>query len=761
MRKLAIFAGAFSAGIFLAQYLLPPGCLLPAAFACLFLGVGALLLPWEWRRRGVVIGAALALALGYDWLYVRQVQRPMEALADTDREVTMILCNYAIPTSYGAKATVKLNGLSNGKTVYYGGEELLDLRPGQTVTDLVSFQSAARIRDDDVTAFTSKGVFLLAYNRGQPVYGAGTMDSLRWWPVRLGRAIQTQIHTLFDGDTAGFLTAILTGDKSGLSEEAAADLSEAGLYHILAVSGMHCGFLLAIVTMLAGKHRRRLVALCAIPLLAFYALLTGGSPSVLRACVMLSLLVAAPLFRRDSDGPTALTAALLLILLANPFAAASISLQLSFGAMAGILWLTPKLYRLLLNGRRRGRAARFLAASFSATMGALAFTVPLSAYYFKTLVLVSPLSSLLCLWAASAVFILGLAAVLASFILLPLGALIGMAPGVLIRYILFAAHLLAKLPYHAVYFANPYLKYWLAYVYLLFAAAYFLGKKSRRKYALSAVLAVLTLALSIRLGAARYESDLDAIVLDVGQGQSVLLASGGKFALVDCGSANSWYGAGETASQQLQSMGCRRLDYLILTHYDSDHVSGVTGLLARLDADTLLVPEGMDDAGLQSAVLEAAEAHDVSIRFVDTKQDIPFGNAELTVFPPVGEAEDNERGLSILASAGEEDLLITGDMNSATERKLLAAYDLPDIEALVAGHHGSKYSTSEDLLDALRPETACISVGNNRYGHPADETMRRLAEHGCAIYRTDMQGSIHLSLNQGDQHGIREESTQE
>lgn len=747
MRKLAIFAGAFSAGIFLAQYLLPSDWLLPAAVICLCLGFAALLLPWEWRRRGVVVGAALALALGYDWLYVRQVQRPMEALVDTEQAVTMTLCDYPVSASYGAKVTVKLDGLSFGKAVYYGGEELLELRPGQTVADLVSFRSAARVRDDDVTTFTSKGVFLLAYNRGEPACGPGTMDAPRWWPVRLGHAMQVRIQALLDGDAAGFLTAILTGDKSGLSEEASAYLSEAGLYHVLAVSGMHCGFLLAVVTALAGRHRRRLVALCAIPLLVFYALLTGCGPSVLRACVMLSLLVAAPLFRRESDGPTALTAALMLILLANPFAAASISLQLSFGAMAGLLWLTPRLYGLLLNGNKRGRTARVLAASFSATMGALVFTVPLSAYYFRTLVLVAPLSNLLCLWAASGVFILGLAAVLAGFLFLPLGALIGVVPGALIRYILLAARLLAKIPYHAVYFENPYLKYWLAYVYLLFGAAYVLGRKSGRKYALCGALAVLTLALSIRLGAARYASGLDAIVLDVGQGQSVLLASGGAFALVDCGSANSWYGPGETASRQLQSMGCRRLDYLILTHYDSDHVNGVPGLLARLDVDTLLAPEDPDDAGLQAAVLEAAEVHGVSVWFVKTAWEVPLGGAALAVYPPVGETEDNERGLTVLASAGEKDLLITGDMDSATERKLLAAWDLPDIEFLVVGHHGSKYATSHELLDALAPETAVISVGSNSYGHPADETMRRLAEHGCAIYRTDLQGGIHLSLN--------------
>ena len=196
-------------------------------------------------------------------------------------------------------------------------------------------------------------------------------------------------------------------------------------------------------------------------------------------------------------------------------------------------------------------------------------------------------------------------------------------------------------------------------------------------------------------------------------------------------------------------MGCRKLDRLILTHYDSDHINGVRSLLARMAVDTLLVPE-LADNGPGSEILELARAHGVALKAVEDEMNLSAGRTVLTVLPPVGEGEDNERGLSVLASAGEEDILITGDMDGATECRLLEIYDLPDIEVLVAGHHGSKYSTSDDLLDALAPETACISVGSNSYGHPADETLRRLAEHGCAIYRTDMQGSIHLSLNRGD-----------
>ena len=748
MRLLATFAAAFSAGIFAAQYGLPYDWLPLCAAAAFVLSCGRVVLRGKAGRRVFLIGLGLCLAFGYDWLYVRQVQRPMEAAVGTMADLTMTVCDDAIATNYGAKVTVETDAFP-GKLVYYGEESLLELNPGQTVTDTVYLQSASRIRDDDVTNFTSKGVFLLAYQRGEAVYGAGSMESPRWWPNRMGTVMREQISLIASGDTAAFLAAILTGDKSGLSVQASNDLSEAGLYHILAVSGMHCGFLLALVVLLTGCHRRRLTAGVMVLLLVFYALLTGGSPSVVRACIMLGFLLAAPLFRRSSDGPTALSAALMLILLANPFAAASISLQLSFGAMAGILWLTPKLYRMLTGEKRRSRAYRFVTSGFSATMGALVFTVPLSAYYFGTLVLISPLSNLLCLWAASIVFMLGLIAVVLSFLWLPLGIAAAVLPRVLAGYILGVSHLLAEIPYHTVYFVNPYLKYWLAFAYLLFAVAYWMKPKRKRKYAVAAVLSALTLAATVRLGAAAYNHSLDAVVLDVGQGQSIVLSSGEQATLVDCGSANSWYDAGSLAADQLLTMGHRTVEYLILTHYDSDHINGVESLLSRMKVETILVPPGKDEYGLSDTLRETAEVYGVPVCSVDAVQVIPVGVTTLTICPPVTEeaSGDNENGLLLLAAAGEQELLITGDLDSAAERKALEQYDFPDVDVLIAGHHGSKYSTTDDLLDAVKPETACISVGSNSYGHPADETMRRLAEHGCGIYRTDLQGSIHAIFN--------------
>lgn len=750
MRRLAVFAGGFSLGVFLARYLLREDWPLAGALVCLGLGAVSLALPWEWRRRGVAFCAAMALGLGWSWLYARQVQRPAESLAGQTGTVTATLCGYAAESDFGARAAVRLEGVP-GKAVLYGGRELLELEPGQTVTGTVRLQGAARIRDEDITAFTAKGVFLLAYSRDGLTVGEGTRGSPRWYPVRLGHAMGERLQALFPGDAAGFLTAVLTGDRGKVSEGAYIALTEAGLNHILAVSGMHCGFLMALAGFLL--QNRRLQALLAVPLLAFYAALTGGSPSVLRACVMLALPVLAVLVQRESDGPTSLLAALFLILLANPFAAASVGLQLSFAAMAGILWLTPRLYKWLAGEKKRGKAFRFLAVSFSVSMGAMVFTVPLVAYYFGNFVLIAPLSSMLCLWAASGAFWFGMLAVFASFLCPPLGALLALPAWLLTEYILLVAKVLSRLPYHALYTANPYLKYWIAYAYLLFAAAYLFRRAGRRKYALAAVLAALSLALTVRLGEARWRNGLDALVLDVGQGQSVVLSSGGRFALVDCGSGNSWKDPDAAAAWQLQSMGCKRLDWLVLTHYDKDHVSGVTGLLARMKVDALLVPEVEDDAGLQSAVLTAAEENGAAICFIRQEERLDFGGGTLTIFPPLGTSGDNGQGLAVLASAGTGGFLITGDMDSATEAKLLEAYDLPELEAIVAGHHGSKYAASQALLDALAPEAACISVGANPYGHPTDETLLRLARQGCDIYRTDLHGTIHLAWNQEESHG--------
>ena len=192
--------------------------------------------------------------------------------------------------------------------------------------------------------------------------------------------------------------------------------------HLFAVSGLHCAFLLTLLSLLVG-HRRRLLAAVGTAVLIFYMFMVGLTPSVVRACIMQFFLLLAPLLKRDADPITSLAAALGLILLVNPYAAASVSLQLSFGAMLGLILVTPRVYgffraRKQPQARLAAKACTFLTGTLSSTLGAMVFTVPLTAYYFGVFSAVSPLTSLVCIPLASGNFMAGFLTVLAGFCLL-------------------------------------------------------------------------------------------------------------------------------------------------------------------------------------------------------------------------------------------------------------------------------------------------------------------------------------------------------
>ena len=233
-------------------------------------------------------------------------------------------------------------------------------------------------------------------------------------------------------------------------------------------------------------------------------------------------------------------------------------------------------------------------------------------------------------------------------------------------------------------------------------------------------------------------------VLDVGQGLSTAIYAKGASALVDCGGSGV-DDAGDIAADWFQGLGLSRIDVVVLTHYHDDHANGVARLLERMEVGLLILPDVEPDSPLRAQVLAAAEAGGVETLLVSDGARAELGEALLTIYPPLGDGGSNEEGLSILGTAGDFDLLVTGDMNDTVEGRLVKYGALPDIELLVVGHHGSKYASSETLLQAAAPELAVISVGYNTYGHPAAETLERLTLAGCEIYRTDWSGTVTIT----------------
>ena len=257
--------------------------------------------------------------------------------------------------------------------------------------------------------------------------------------------------------------------------------------------------------------------------------------------------------------------------------------------------------------------------------------------------------------------------------------------------------------------------------------------------------AAIGLAASFLFTAWTFQSgELTVAALDVGQGQSVLLRSGHYLTLVDCG-GDGPDNAGDVAADYIQSLGCTSLDLLVVSHYHEDHANGIPQLMKRMDVKSIALPDVEVGDPLRNEILALAKEQSVEIWMVRDDTHVFLGeDQELILYPPMyGGEETNELGLTVLASCGDCDVLLTGDMGSQTETELLEYTPLPDIELLIVGHHGSKYSTGEELLQTLRPETAIISVGeNNSYGHPAKETLERLEQQGTQVYRTDLQGTV-------------------
>ncbi len=750
LRPLLCFALPFVLGVFAGQTVLPGEWQLFTAAAVWPLGLAA---AWLWEeKRAVVLVVSAGLACGLLWLWGYTELRivPAEELVGKELTVELELIEYPEARDYGARCVVRAEGIS-GKLMYYGDAALLELSPGDRLNGTVKCSSALEVGGKESSYYTAQGIFLRLYPQGEMTVSRSDGEFLRYLPQHLRRTLCAAVERTFDEDARGFILALLTGERDSLDEQSITDLEESGLMHLTAVSGLHCGFLIALMSLLVA-NTPVLSAAVGYPVLIIYMLMVGATPSVVRACVMVGFVLAAPLFGRESDTPTSLGAAALVILLANPYAAGSVSFQLSFAAVAGLLVVSPRIYSALSGLRRwKKRRAKKLWAAFSAglsaSIGTLVFTAPISAYYFRSIALISPLSNLLVLPVIQMLFACALLLTVICT-MLPGAAALAFFPELLVDYVLWIAGFAAKVPGHAVSFGSSAMTMWLVLAYAMLGVCWF-SKDGRWKYALAAVLSVISLRAAQMMPIKMVENDaLTVVAVDVGQGAATLLNSGETTALIDCGTHYNLRGSGACVTDAMRLYGWNDLDYVVLTHYHKDHAGGLDELLARVTVKTLLIPRvAEEDSALHDEVVALAARYGVDVCYVDAVTFAPLENAHLTVYPQLTFGEVNEEGLTVLCTAGEFDLLITGDMGMSTERLLIETYDLPDVEVLMVGHHGSRYSTSEEFLSEIMPEVGIISVGENSYGHPTVEAMERMAFYGCELYRTDWQGNILIRVH--------------
>ncbi len=740
MRKLVWFSLGFGLACAIGTYFAPGlwALIIAAGFLLAYGGLSFLRKRhWGFAAAGLVcLGLAVGSCwfCGYDGIYLQPAR-----LADgTTGQITLRATDFPVETNYGVSIDGKtaLGGKTYSCRLYLTDPEEIP-EPGMEITVTAALRLTTDGGHEDPTYHRTDGIFLLAYGRDGATLIPGE-ENFSTRTARFRQSVNDLLQTIFPADTLGFARALLLGDKSGLSYTQRNAMSLTGISHVAAVSGMHLSIAFAFVSLITMK-RRFLSALVGIPAAFLFAAVAGFSPSVCRAAVMLTLSLLARLLGRDYDGPTALAFGGIVLLGLNPTTIASISFQLSVAAVAGIFCFTAPILKLIRQKlpEKKGwaRGVSKLAAMVSVTLGATAFTAPLGAVHFGVISLVAPISNLLTLWAVSLAFYGIMFAALAAWVWLPLGQALAWAVSWLLRYVLGVTTVLSRFPLAAVYPAsNVYVVAWVVFALVLLAAFLLFRYQAKATFILSLVCSLL---LAVILPCLEPLTERFRVtVLDVGQGQSVILQSGGRVFLVDCG-GSAGEGAGETAAQALLTQGITGIDGVILTHYDTDHTSGLEHFLSRIQVEALYLP-------LIPAEPDCIRFGGLAKRLYYVTEDLSltWGDGSLKLFAPLTDTNSNDGSLAILFSVGTYDTLVTGDMATGMEEKLLATHSLPDIELLVAGHHGSKHSTGETLLAAVRPELLAISVGRNSYGHPAQEVLQRAATWGCTVWRTDEAGTL-------------------
>lgn len=734
MRKLAFaalgFAGAMLA---LTGYLWEHGGSFCGLAGAAFVLTALLSLRFQKLRVPAVI--FLGAVLASSWLLVLQrcYYAPFYELDDRTISGEVLLTEKPVSSDYGFQATGSLNwqGKQYPVLVYLkeGSPE-----PGNILKGSFRIRLTLPGGSKEDTYHPGNRVLALVTAKGEIQTLPGKAGSIRFFPGRLAGRMKEILRNCVPEDAAAFAQSLLLGDTSRLDYETKTSLSVSGIRHIVAVSGLHVGVLCAGIWFLTRK-RRCLTVLVGLPVLALFAAMVGFTPSVCRACLMAGLMMVSGAVRREYDGLTELSFAVLVLLFLNPFGVQGVGFQLSVLSVLGILLFGSRLSRRFRQRFPRlsgNRLLRYVLESLSVTLSAMSLSTPAAVFYFGVLSLVSPIANLLCLPLVSVCFYgLGLTCGLGS-LCLPAGVLLGHLTALPIRLILRLARALSRLPLAALYTASRFTVPFLIFLYLLVLVGLLTRRGKLRLYLAFALAGLAVCTVLSSLGPRLDECRLT--VLDVGQGQCLLLQSRGRTLVVDCGGWSE-EGAADAAAEMLLSQNCSRVQALALTHYDRDHSGGVRNLLTRVKPKSLILPGEAGEFAL--------ETPSRPLTFLSEPASMSLGAGTVWFYPYYGANSAYENSMAILFETENCVILITGDWDAAGERALLENVRIPHVDILVVGHHGSKNSASPELLEAAAPRAAVISVGaNNSYGHPSPQTLDRLREAGCAVYRTDQQGTI-------------------
>lgn len=570
-------------------------------------------------------------------------------------------------------------------------------------------------------------------------------------------------------DTAPILKGVFLGDKSDLDDETKQMFSRSGLAHVTAVSGLHVSTVAALVFSLFKilKIRKRIAGLFAAAFIIFFVLLSGAPVSAVRAGIMTIMAIVAEFIYRKSDTYTSMAFAVILIVLAWPFAAFDAGFLLSFGAVFGILVFYSRIERFvfafLCTSKNKviniiNKILRKLLSVLFVSISVQLTTAPLVLYLYQELTFWSLVSNLIIIPLLSFIMISGILLCTVGFIAEPIALSVAGFGYTFLVILKKTTEFFGKLDFGYITFGH--VTPFFVFVYILFLSTLYLLLDKKLKFSASipgsAMLALLII-LGIHTAA---DSTAKVMFINVGQGDSSCISlPRGIDILVDGGGTPAhmdYYDVGlKTVRPYLLKHGVESIEYMVASHGHDDHILGLITLIENMKVDKLLVPCGFGQGDSAKLLLDKAENLNVEVCELKAGDTIALApDAWIEVFYPSKDIADsltvgdeNERSLVMRIIYGENSVLYTGDLGEKSEEWLLNENVEINADILKVAHHGSAKSTTSEFVEKVSPKYAFIPVGTNSYGHPDKSVIERLENENCAILRADTDNDVIFTID--------------
>lgn len=544
--------------------------------------------------------------------------------------------------------------------------------------------------------------------------------------------------------TANLLLGILIGERDNIQEDIIESFRTANLSHILAVSGAHTSYIILGITYLISKSKtpKRIGYIITIINLLIFIIITGASYSVVRACIMAIVVIGAKICYRKENFFTSICISLIIILIQNPFAINDIGLKLSFMGTAGIVIFNKSITNFFIKLKIKQKIAEALSVTFSAQL----MIMPITILNFNTISLTFFISNILASPLLGIIIIFGFISIFISSILNPISKILFLILHIFLELLILVSKVTEKIPGSSILVKTPNILFAIVYYILILFFNYFfvIKQNSTRRFHKKIikiitiknikngfkVIAVVFLIMLLLTRIVRIiNPTLKIYFIDVGQGDSTLIVTPkNKKILIDGGEGKT-----NVLFQYLLDRRINKIDYIIISHFDSDHCNGLIEIIEKMRVENIVMSKQSKESEEYKKILEIIKQKNIKVSSVKAEDKIIIEkNLYTKILNPAEKFEFQDlNNNAIVAKLVYKNfsMLFTGDIEKAEENLAKKYKNELKSTILKVAHHGSKTSTSEEFLKYVEPQIALIGVGeNNKFGHPNQITIEKLKD---------------------------------